>query len=174
MKNKIVVTLIGILLSIVSCEKDDICLADTPGTPHLIIRFFDASNTSNTKSVPNLRIIGQGAVSEYGSITTTDSIAIPLKVLASTTTFSLTSDYNYDDNGTPEDPSDDIITGNEDVITFNYTNNEVFISRACGFKNIYENLGVVVTQDSDNWIFNYSIENNIVENETNAHLYLYH
>ena len=164
-----------ILLSFfISCEKDDICLAETPGTPHLIIRFYDASNTSNTKPVTNLRIVGDGNNSEYGSITTTDSIAIPLRILETTTAYTLTSDYAIDDNGTPDDTSDDIITGNEDIITINYTNEEVFISRACGYKNIYKNLGFDFTTDGDNWIFNYSVENNIVENENSAHIHIYH
>ena len=61
-----------------------------------------------------------------------------------------------------------------DIITINYTNEEVFISRACGYKNIYKNLGFDFTTDGDNWIFNYSVENNIVENENSAHIHIYH
>lgn len=174
MKLKLVLFCCIFLAIVSSCEKDDICLAETVGTPHLIIRFYDASNTSNTKPVTNLRIVGVGNNDEFGAVATTDSIAIPLKILDTTTEYILTSDYAVDDNGTPDDTSDDIITGNEDQITINYTNEEVFISRACGFKNTFTNLGFDFTNDGDNWILNYTVENNIVENESNAHVYIYH
>ena len=41
------------------CEKDDICLRETPGTPRLVIELFDIDNKNNLKSTNGLKIIGK-------------------------------------------------------------------------------------------------------------------
>ena len=166
-----------LFLALLGCERDDICLEGTIGTPHLIIRFYDAANSTTLKQVPNLRIIGVGNNQDYGTTATSDSIAIPLKVLASTTSYRLIYDSEIvDDAGTPNDTSDDPDNGNEDIISITYTNNEIFISRACGFKNTftYTNDAFVVSTDTDNWINSFTIENNTIEDENNAHIHITH
>ena len=161
-----------------SCEKDDICIEDTVGTPHLIIRFYDAANPTETKTVPNLQVESIDAPDPnipILSATPTDSIAIPLRVLEETTDITLINDYGaIDDNGTPSDDTDDIPLQNEDFIIISYTNQELFISRACGYKNIFNLQSFNVTTDTDNWIINSEIINNPVENETNAHIHIFH
>lgn len=170
--------LIAIIIVILSCEKDDICPEGTPGTPHLIITFEDISSGLR-KNVTNLRIVGIDGTTEtqYGTISTTDSIAIPLRVFGPTdpttgitnTSYKLIS--NFDDNGT-EDTSDD--TGNSDDIVITYENEEVFISRACGYKNIFNNTAIGFTNDGDNWILNTNVVTNQIENENNAHINIRH
>jgi hypothetical protein len=41
---------------IFSCEKDDICLEGTQGTPRLIIKFYDAENPEVLKTVSGLQV----------------------------------------------------------------------------------------------------------------------
>ena len=123
---KKLLTLIAVLvLCLTSCEPDDICLEGTPGTPKLIVMFYDKNQTEAKKSVVDLQVKG---VDMEGLLfdATADSIALPLKTLASSTSFSLTTTQN----------------GNavEDIITFNYNPEDQFISRACGYKTVFNNL----------------------------------
>ena len=85
MKRKIILISILIILSFTSlskCERDDICIEGTAGTPNLIIRFFDANNINEPKNVPFLVINKldddyQDYIRRY--LIGNDSISIPLK-----------------------------------------------------------------------------------------------
>lgn len=169
-----IIILIGICIS---CEKDDICSDATANTPHLIIKFFDIGNTSEVKTVNNLRFTHNSDDETNAiSVTDRDSILIPLRILADNTSFRLTKDYTFDDNGTPDDSSDDIHGGNTDDITISYTNEQIFISRACGYKNIYSSTSIGFNDggDDDNWISTTDVIQTTIENENNAHIYIYH
>ena len=86
--------LIALTAIILSCEKDDICAAETPTTPQLILRFYDIASQDDTKVVTGLlaytfddmdnviAILGEG-------IATRDSIAIPLRTDMNSTNFVL-------------------------------------------------------------------------------------
>ena len=147
-----------IALLFLSCEKDDFCIDSI--TPNMIIRFYDAANTSNTKSVSNLTVNPEGLDVIYSN-ESLDSIVIPLDV---------TSDqiiYNFSKGN------------NQDIITIDYDVEEVFVSRSCGFKAIFNN--VTVTSDvSNDWIIGLTeaSENTItiptIENESAAHLQIFH
>jgi len=170
---KILTTLVFLLLTI-SCEKDDICTTTNADTAHLVIRFYDYLNQDTPKEVTNLLIVGIDNTLSYGIESTRDSIAIPLRILENNTSYRLIKDYAIDDNGTPSDPIDDIVTGNEDTIVLNYENEELFISKACGFKNIFNNVNFGFDSDADNWILGSNVVNTKIENEDNAHIHIFH
>ncbi|NNF35371.1 MAG: hypothetical protein HKN68_14770, partial [Saprospiraceae bacterium] len=81
-----------------------------------------------------------------------------------------------DDNGTPDDESDDIIGGNPDTITITYDPDEIYVSRACGFKTIFRNFSITLIDDGDNWIQTFAnvSENLTIENEEQAHINITH
>ncbi len=169
--------IIAVILS--SCEKDDICAEATPTTPELILRFYDISSQDDTKSVTGLRITGfddnnEEVVISGLSLVTTDSINLPLRTDANETKFKFHKDYAVNNNGTPDDASDDIILGNPDLVTIRYEREDVYVSRACGFKTIFNNLSFSFEQDGDTWIINSEITNAIVENEFKAHVKIFH
>jgi len=170
---KILTTLVFLLLTI-SCEKDDICTTTNADTAHLVIRFYDYLNQDTPKEVTNLLIVGIDNTLSYGIESTRESIAIPLRILENNTSYRLIKDYAIDDNGTPSDPIDDIVTGNEDTIVLNYENEELFISKACGFKNIFNNVNFGFDSDADNWILGSNVVNTKIENEDNAHIHIFH
>lgn len=152
MKKGIVLGLI-VILAILSCEKDDICIEST--TPNLILRFYDAADDITIKQANNVYVwmIDNDTLNSYMNVST-DSIAIPL-------------DPNHDN-------STYIIQQNEvnDTITLNYSRNDIFVSRSCGYKTTYERLNF---QDiTDNWIQRITIENQTIENEAAAHIHIYH
>lgn len=169
--------LMAVLLS--SCEKDDICAQATPTTPKLVLRFYDFGNQDEIKRASALRVTGLDDDNEEITISNlsvaiTDSIAIPLRIDANESKFTFHLDYEIDDNDTPEDPSDDIISGNPDIVTINYQREEVYVSRACGFKTIFNALIINVEDDGDNWILTSEIINETVENEISAHVKIFH
>lgn len=166
--------IVAILAVIIGCEKDDICTDANADTAQLVIRFYDVADTDTPKAVTNLLIVGENNALSYGIESTRDSIAIPLRILENNTSYTLIKEYEVNDNGTPDDSTDDFATGNEDNITITYDNNQIFISKACGFKNVFENINFGFTADADNWILNTTIENNTIENSTNAHVHIYH
>ncbi|MGV6832343.1 MAG: DUF6452 family protein [bacterium] len=179
MRNALVVIFVFSLLVIYSCERDDICAEATPTTPQLILRFYDVAEQETTKSVNALWAFGlddddNSIQFQDLAVSTTDSIVIPLRTDADQTRFVLIRDLEVNDNDTPDDTSDDFITGNEDVITVNYIRDDVFVSRACGFKTVFNQLLFGVSVDTDNWVINSSVVEADVVNENQAHVQVFH
>lgn len=172
---KTILLLLVILSSFSSCEKDDICDANTPTTPRLVIEFYDIATPSVLKKVTNLKVIGDGIPDGIVFNSTTDdskyltnesSISIPLKTEADSTTYSFILNFG---NANPA-------LVNEDKITFNYTRQNVFVSRACGFKtvfkfdpsNTYTQTAVPITNPK--WMQYISVEKNNIDNEYETHI----
>ena len=155
-KYYLLLSLIALLVS--SCEKDDFCIE--PITPNMVIRFYNATNITQTKPVEDLSVNPEG-FDELYSNANLDSILIPLDVTSNQIIYNLSSESNID------------------VITINYDVEEVFVSRSCGFKAIFNN--VSVTSDvSNDWIIGLTetLENTItiptIDNETAAHVKIFH
>jgi len=178
MKKISLLILLLIIIGNFSCERDDLCSETTPTTPSLIIRLYDISNQESNKNAFNLRVQGLDnlEVLEDYNIVTSDSLVLPLKTDGSLTEYRLHKDYAFDDNGTPDDPSDDIISGNEDILTITYATENVYVSRACGYKNTFKNVIVSQEDDGDNWIqLIQSVNDNLsVEDEQAAHYKIFH
>lgn len=148
---KYITIILASFLAILSCEKDDICIETT--TPSLIIRFYDNDIQTDVKQISGLTVWAEGKDSIYLN-QSLDSIAIPLNLNENITTY--------------------IIENNsiKDTIKFIYDRKDVFVSRSCGYKTIFENLQV--DNNSINWIKNISINNTIIENDTAAHISIFH
>lgn len=162
----------------ISCERDDICPESTPTTPRLIIDFYDVSIQENSKNVFGLVAVGVGNdnVLDGYAIVNTNNIILPLKTDSTATQYIIYKEYTYDDNDTPDDETDDVIGGNPDVITINYSTELVFVSRACGYKTIFNNVTISIEDDGDNWILSRESinDNQSVEDETATHFNLFH
>ena len=155
-----------LLFAVNGCEKDDICVEGD--TPLLIIRFYDAANPLETKAVTNLRVTGLGQenpVDTFADRTSLDSIAIPLRIHQPNTEFSFISE-SADEDG--------VETGNTDMLTFSYTTQEVFVSRACGFIANYDELTDSLEADADNWIQSIEIITPTINSFEAAHVEIYH
>jgi len=140
---------------LIACERDEICIDSI--TPHLVIRFYDQESPEAFKT-PNLevQIIGLTDTLSF----TSDSIALPLNVNSSQTSFILSSIEGTERNA--------------DTLTVVYDVNDLFVGRACGFKSIFLNPVYQRTPDSDNWISSFISTNDLIENEENAHLNIFH
>ncbi|PKQ44129.1 DUF6452 family protein [Confluentibacter flavum] len=164
---------------IISCERDDICPESTPTTPKLIIEFYDSANPESVKFVPQIRVQGvnnDGVLEGYNAANV-QKLELPLRTDTTATQYRLHRNYSINNGGTPDDPSDDFPNGNEDIITIKYTTEQVFVSRACGYKTVFKNVSLTIEPDTnpDNWILSRQsvTDNQSVEDETTAHFYLF-
>lgn len=165
---KKIIALLLLFTALYSCERDDICAESTATTPHLVIRFYDIDDQNENLNVVNLQIQGIDNDEVYQDATSTDSIAIPLKTDDVVTKFSLYKNYEEDGEG-------NITDGNEDVLTITYNPTEVYVSRACGYKTIFENVEIVINNDEDNWMELILYDNPLtIDNETEAHVQIFH
>ena len=155
-KYYLLLSLIALLIS--SCEKDDFCIE--PITPNMIIRFYNATNITETKAVTDLTVNPNDLDSIYINVSI-DSIVIPLDVTSNQIIYNFSSGTNVD------------------ILTIDYEIEEVFVSRSCGFKAIFNN--VTVTSDvSNDWIIGLTetLENTItiptIDDESAAHIQIFH
>jgi hypothetical protein len=121
-----------------SCEPDDICDPNTPTTPRMLIQFFDYNNPSKEKNVTNLKVIGDdmsegvilspSASGDLKYVTSGNSILLPLNTKADLVKYEF---INYFDNKNP-------LLTNKDILSFDYTRQDSYVSRACGFKTIFD------------------------------------
>lgn len=149
---KTIFLLLSIALLATSCEKDDFCIDEI--TPNLVLRFYDADNPTDIESVGELSIWPEGVQDTLVNNQTLDSLVLPLNVNEVQTI------YNFR-RGT-------VI----DQITIEYTVDEVFVSRSCGFKANF--LDVNATLGSTNWIDSIDIISTTIEDESAAHIQIFH
>ncbi|PHS52547.1 MAG: hypothetical protein COB01_06940 [Lutibacter sp.] len=150
---KYITLLILVVFTILSCEKDDICIDAT--TPSLIFRFYDNDSQTDLKQIKldSVWVEGKIKIQAYVNVSL-DSIAIPIDLNENNTT------YIIENNAV------------KDTLKFSYTKNDVFVSRSCGYKTIFDNLQI--DSYTTNWIKNISINNSTIDNETSAHLSIFH
>ncbi|MCX7548663.1 DUF6452 family protein [Xanthomarina sp. F1114] len=159
-----------------NCEKDDICSETTETTPKMHIAFYDinfANEEDTPKNVSKLRITGVGhpepdVLPGYDGSANIQEVYFPLKTTENSTQYILHKGYKIDDN--------DTVLGNPDTITINYIRKEIYVSRACGYKTIFENVVITIEDDGDNWVKLARAENDnqTVEHETDIHYKIYH
>ena len=151
-----------LIIFIFNCEKDDICLEGTPGTPRLIIRFFDQNEKMTPKPLSNVTIKALGEDQDY-VVFSGDSIGIPLKLISNSTIYNFT--YFDDLNN----------QGKVDTIKFNYKREDYYVNRACGFlSNLIFTTPALEILDKEAMFLGFKILNDTIKNENQAHLAIYH
>jgi hypothetical protein len=123
---KLLLLLIAFAWSSSSCEKDDICDANTVTTPRLVIDFYDVTNPTLAKSVTNLAIVGEGLTTGI-IFNGVSKIKVPLNIAADLSKYKFILNYG--------NANASLI--NEDELQFDYTRNNVYVSRACGYKTVF-------------------------------------
>jgi hypothetical protein len=163
---KIILLLILLSLSLSSCEKDDICDATTATTPKLILEFYDTLHPTVLKNVTNLAVREINS-SEILLFTEKSKIEIPLKTNVNITKFSFILN------------STAITIDNEDFLEFNYTRENIFVSRACGFKTIFTLNAITPiiktepTIPDGSWVQNTTVETSNITSENEIHVKIY-
>ncbi|WP_124981101.1 DUF6452 family protein [Nonlabens xiamenensis] len=159
------VLVIFFFAGISSCEKDDLCTPDQAVTPRLIIQFKDQFNPLMAKAVPSLQVREIGAtdfapLNDSGAtmLSEVDSIAIPLRTNDQLTSY----DFLRREDGNLD----------TDNIDFTYELNEEYVSRACGFRVVYENLNGILNNST--WISSVVVVEPQVTNNTDIHVEIRH
>ncbi|QRM90522.1 hypothetical protein FG167_15210 [Lacinutrix sp. WUR7] len=166
----IIIPVLMVFVAFLSCEKDDICSDDTSTTARLFIQFYNSANTENKKNATKFRVQGVGneeVLSDY-NIVTTNSVYLPLKTTENSTQYVMHTGYILNDDGT--------IEGNADTITISYNTKLEYVSKACGYKTVFENVTISVFDDGDKWIdyIRATTDNEPISNEDEAHFNLFH
>lgn len=159
-----------------ACEKDDICPETTPTTSRLILEFYDFANPADKKNVVNLSAIGNDQPTGVVFTTALDStkyfanatskVALPLDISRDSTSYKLRI---FSENTDPT-------VFNDDEITIRYTTEQIYVSRACGYKTIFYLNNVVRNangNDNNQWIRNLTFEPIIIDNEQDIHVKIY-
>ncbi len=146
-----------------SCEKDDICALTTETTPRLLMEFFNSAIPSDNKNVTDLQIAATGETSAI-TYNNASKILVPLKTTEDTVEFNLTI------FASSEDPA----VRNVDRLVFNYARNEVYISRACGYKIDFllnQGNGIVLSDpDGSQWIKSIRVVQPTIITENTTHV----
>jgi len=169
MRSKLILISILTILSFTllsKCERDDICIEGTTGTPNLIIRFFDANNPNERKNVPFLVINKLG--DDYRDylrryLLGNDSISIPLRGSQDFTQLKFFYNWGGEDE-------------NIDTLKINHDRFDIYMNRACGFKGqfIFNENPIEGISTEGSWIKSYKIIKDSILNEDSMHLALYH
>lgn len=162
---KRVLFLIGCFLSLTACQHNDICIEDQPATPKLVIKFYDAAHPGVLKPVTNFNAKALNSTSFYFEKPVNDTVvSIPLRTYENFTSYRFVA-------------ARDSLEINSDTIKFTYTPEEIYISRACGYRDIFTDFNTTVKQENNtsNWIKAIEIQQpNAITNEDDVHLFIYH
>jgi Family of unknown function (DUF6452) len=174
---KKIAALLLVALSFSSCEKDDICSAETDTTPQLVIEFFDYT-LSTSKAVTKLSVKETGetypiafnnllAIDNPSRFITSEAkIKIPLKIDLDTVKYEFKLNTGGD------------LLENTDYLEFNYARNTVYVSRACGFKTLFSlNTNSPTKTDTtlpvNFWIRKITVTQPNILNENETHIKIY-
>lgn len=175
----IIISFVVVILQLQSCEKDDICESGTPKTPFLVINFFDFEDRDIPKAVSNLTLVGEEFLNtidhEPLTFNGVSQIKIPLKVNADITSFDMTINTG--------NVTESLV--NTDKVTFQYNREDIYISRACGFKtyfdfNVLNPLKISEVPSSPNfpeenlWIKDYNFIKTFINNDNEIHLHFFY
>ena len=141
---------------LVSCENDDdVCLSGE-ATPRVKIKFKSADNKLLTLDSLYLEVdYGGASLINVATKAKVDSVLVPLRV---------------DDNGFTEISIRRTKKGNKSKVKLNYTTTSEYVSPACGFKKLYQN--VAAKLETTNPVTKVELNQNQIINEDETHLYL--
>ncbi len=177
MKNKILFALLAFIgFVFVACEKDDICSATTPTTPRLIIEFYNQASPEEIKNVSSLALVSTEIDVDTLKFANVTRIEVPLMTTQDQTQYHFVLNY--------QNPNPALVF--DDLLEFNYSRENLFVSRACGYKTLFNLnsetdpdvlnpiiLNGIPNDESGEWIKNIVIENANLENETDVHVKIY-
>lgn len=159
------VGIVLLVLFVAGCEPDDFCQQSTL-TPRLIVRFYNSKKPSQLKKIERIGVRGQGNDAFLYTGKTIDSIVLPLKISDDKTVYEIWQNFSVDSSGN--------ITGNKENITISYILQEVLVSKACGYKLDFYNVKAEVQTQTAGWIKSVKVKQDKVQNESKAHIHIYH
>ena len=151
MKKKFIVFYIFLYL-LASCEDDDFC--EEPTTPRLVIAFYDKENPSTKKKLVVFAWADQKDSLYKGQFI--DSILLPMNTQSTATKYKLAA------------------TNIIETLDLTYTTSDLFISEGCGYIAHFNDFGADLELNANSWIDRMEVNVTKIENETEAHIKIYH
>lgn len=152
------------------CEKDDICSADEPTTPNLIVEFYDYLD----QEIPNNGIVRAYALGQTDHViqSTSNKIILPFRLDEQQTTWVLES----------VDRTSQELEVKKDTLTFSYRVETFFLNKACGYvSHFFLNqdgssplLNGKQNNTKGNWIKQYQTQTNEITDQTQAHFKIFY
>lgn len=142
------------MLFLSSCQGDDDVCVSGEATPRMKVKF--KSSDGRTATLDSLYVdvdYGSGAVSVLQA-KSVDSVLIPLRV---------------DDNLFTEISLRTTNKGNSSKVKINYTLKSEYVSPACGFKRLYENVGATLV--TPNPVIKIEQNQDLIIDENKTHFY---
>ncbi|MFA7616816.1 MAG: DUF6452 family protein [Weeksellaceae bacterium] len=149
-----ILMIVPFLLS--GCEEDDICIGE--GTPNLTVVFRNQLNTENQKDSLTIYRSADIGFEEADTLFEkffTDSIKLPLAGLNTERVYFKIKRRSNSDS---------------DILTVNYQSKSEYVSKACGFRVVYESLNYETTHQHISSLL--PAESNELKDETITNLYI--
>lgn len=132
----------------------------------MVIRFYDAVDTTELKEVPGLvvRGVGDSGLLDTLNFETLNPIELPLRVDANSTSFTLSRTLTADSEA------------EVDTLVFSYAIDEVFVSRACGYVANYDSVAVNAAPEpiDSAWIQRITLETRTITISDTTHVKIFH
>lgn len=171
-----------------SCEKDDICPDDTLTTPVLKLGFYNISAQDNFKSVPRLRVVGinedgsqRDTLNTFPDRSSRTEVSIPLRTNQSYSSFLFIHNSSDRIDTLADGTIRNVEIGNIDTLRFNYTRQEKFISRGCGYAVQITELGYNLNPDytdsapnNQEWVTSVFVQQPNLQIQDTVHVKIYH
>jgi hypothetical protein len=154
-KINILFALFFLCILIFSCVDDDVC--DKVTTPRLTIELDSLGSKYKKNRLYVDRKNPDGTIQSEGVFQKKDSIQLPLNSLSDETIF-----YLYDTLHTPDSC--------KNIITIKYLTEQHFVSKACGFKVIFNNVTYEATALTN--IKTITGKSNHIYNESSTNLHI--
>ena len=72
------------------------------------------------------------------------------------------------------DDEDATTVSNADILEISYQPEFVYVSRACGYKSIFNDVGIVLEPGTEAWISDIEVDITKIENENTVHVRIFH
>lgn len=164
----LILLFVGLLFSS-GCERDDLCTPDQATSPRMVVVFKDAADRALIKVAPQLRVKVLGS-SEFAPLDfdgntimeAADTIYLPLRNFDNETIYSFQRENDNDLNA--------------DIINLSYSREDVYVSRACGFKIDYLDLNANLNSETPNnlWISDINVLDVTINDSNEVHVEIYH
>lgn len=151
------------------CEKDDICAEGTPTTPKVVIDFYEYLNPSVKKNFRKIEIIELDTPNRILVFENANKILLPLRTDSPQSNYIFKLTYiNINTEVT-----------NQDLVEIKYSKDDIYISRACGYKSnfilesnepLHPNPNVTDYGNDEFWIKDYIVRQSVITNENETHL----
>lgn len=151
------------------CEKDDICSEDIPTTPRVIVDFYEYLNPSVPKTFSKLEVFETDTPQRLLVYENAGQILLPLRTDSEVSSYVFRLTYT----------NINMEITNEDLVEIRYTKDDIYISRACGYKSNFTlsdsepldpNPKVSDNGSDELWIKELIVRQAVITNENETHL----